>query len=149
MVSIIGFLKNNPNKKMTIASWWLAAWYRFLIRFMSRKRLEKYWGVLGEETDRMLMPWQYRYAEMVAKSVNRVANHTPWESKCLVRALTARRILMSHKIPCTLYLGVGKDENMKMVAHAWLRAGNAYVTGGDGSDYATVAMFKTDYQREE
>lgn len=144
MVSIIGFIKKNPNKRMTIKSWLFAAYYRLLIKFIDPKKLEINWGIPNEETDHNLKPWQYRYCGLVSKHVNRVASNTPWESKCLVRALTARRLLIEKGIPCTLYLGVGKDENGKMVAHAWLRAGEVYVTGGDGSEYATVAKFKTD-----
>ena len=44
-------------------------------------------------------------------------------------------------IHSTLYLGVGKDEG-KMIAHAWLRCGQMYVTGGNGSSYAMVAKFR-------
>lgn len=145
MVNIIGFIKENPNKRITIKTWIYAAWYRFLIKYKSQKRLEKKWGALGEESGNEIKPWQYRYSAQVSRNVNRIANNTPWESKCLVRALTARKLLMEKKIPCTLYLGVGKDEEGKMTAHAWLRAGAMYVTGGDGSAYATVATFKTDY----
>ena len=29
-----------------------------------------------------------------------------------------------------------------MIAHAWLRCGQIYVTGGDGQGYAVVAKFK-------
>lgn len=143
MVSIIGFIKKNPNKRMTIKAWIYAAYYRILVKFVPSKKLEKNWGIPNEESSQDLKPWQYRYCGLVSRHVNRVAGNTPWESKCLVRALTARKLLMEKEIPCTLYLGVGKDESGKMIAHAWLRAGKAYVTGGDGSDYATVAKFKT------
>ena len=64
-----------------------------------------------------------------------------WESKCLVRAMTARKLLKEAGIHSTLYLGVGKDEG-KMIAHAWLRCGQMYVTGGNGSSYAMVAKFR-------
>ena len=129
---------------MTIKSWAYAAFYRFQIAFFSRNRLEKNWGELGAETCDKIKPWQVKYAYWVAKNVNRVCEHTPWESKCLVRALTARKLLNEKGIPSTLYLGVGKDENGAMVAHAWIRTGSYYVTGGDGKDYATVATFKND-----
>lgn len=43
-------------------------------------------------------------------------------------------------ISSTLYLGCN-IENGKMIAHAWLRCGKMYVTGGDGSGYAVVDMF--------
>ena len=29
-----------------------------------------------------------------------------------------------------------------MIAHAWLRCGQMYVTGGNGSSYAMVAKFR-------
>ena len=73
--------------------------------------------------------------------VNRITEHTLWESKCLVRAMTARKLLKEAGIHSTLYLGVGKDEG-KMIAHAWLRCGQMYVTGGNGSSYAMVAKFR-------
>ncbi len=43
-------------------------------------------------------------------------------------------------IQSTLYLGCGYDEG-KMVAHAWLRVGKMYVTGGDGTGYSVVDKF--------
>lgn len=142
MINIIGFWKKNHNKRMTIKAWAYAAWYRFLIKFKSREHLEKYWGVQGEESTDMIKPWQIRYSYLVAKNVDRVCGNTPWESKCLVRAWTAVTLLKEKEIPCTLYLGVGKDEAGKMVAHAWVRCGKNYVTGGNGEGYGVVAKFR-------
>ena len=34
-----------------------------------------------------------------------------------------------------------KIEDGKMVAHAWLRCGEMYVTGGNGAEYAMVDKF--------
>ena len=82
-----------------------------------------------------------RKAKRVSTHVNRITEHTLWESKCLVRAMTARKLLKEAGIHSTLYLGVGKDEG-KMIAHAWLRCGQMYVTGGNGSSYAMVAKFR-------
>ena len=39
-----------------------------------------------------------------------------------------------------MYLGCGMDRG-KMVAHAWLRCGRMYVTGGDGTGYSVVDRF--------
>ena len=58
----------------------------------------------------------------------------------LVRALAAQRLLCRRGLSSTLYLGCGMEEG-KMVAHAWLRFGEMYVTGGDGGGYTTVARF--------
>ena len=72
--------------------------------------------------------------------MNRICNKTAWESKCLVRALTAQKLLKQKGIGSTLYLGCGYAED-KMVAHAWLRCGELYVTGGDGAGYAVGDKF--------
>lgn len=82
----------------------------------------------------------YRQAARIAQIVGKVCDKTPWESKCLVRALAAQRLLCRRGLSSTLYLGCGMEEG-KMVAHAWLRFGEMYVTGGDGGGYTTVARF--------
>ena len=91
-------------------------------------------GNLWEEALRM------RQAARIAQIVGKVCDKTPWESKCLVRALAAQRLLCRRGLSSTLYLGCGMEEG-KMVAHAWLRFGEMYVTGGDGGGYTTVARF--------
>ncbi len=126
---------------MTLAIYAYTAFYRFTILFIPSKIQQKYWGRSGEESPMEETKEHYDYCALVSKHVNRVSNKTEWESKCLVRALTARRLLMRKNITCTLYLGVGKNEKGEMVAHAWLRSGQAYVTGGNGKDYATVAKY--------
>jgi hypothetical protein len=101
------------------------------------------WGILGEESSNEATIDDYRFAKKVAYSVNQVCNKTKWESKCLVRALTAQKLLSEKGIDSTLYLGC-KEDNGKMVAHAWIRCGQAYVTGGNGAadGYAIVEKFK-------
>ena len=82
----------------------------------------------------------YRYAKKVGYCVNQICEKTSWESKCLVRALTAQTLLKKKGIHTTMYLGC-KMEDGKMVAHAWIRCGKMYVTGGNGDGYAVVDKF--------
>ena len=140
-MNVIRFFKINKNKKMTLAIYGLTAFYRAQMLLIPSKILQKHWGKKNEESPNEETIEHYRYAYRVSREVDRIADKTPWESKCLVRALTARFLLHRKDIFTTLYLGVGKDENGVMVAHAWLRCGERYVTGGDGSSYATVARF--------
>ena len=140
-ISLIRFIKNNDRKRRTLAIWYLTAFYRAQMLMIPSKKLQKNWGESGKESPETDLTVNYRYAYVVARDVSRIADHTPWESKCLVRALTARYLLHRKGIKTTLYLGVGKDENGKMIAHSWLRCGELYVSGGDGSNYATVAKF--------
>lgn len=138
--SLVRFLKINKNKRRTLVIWYLCAYYRLQMLLIPSKKLEKNWGIKGKESPEKDIRWNYWYCYQVANDVNRIADKTPWESKCLVRALTARYLLHRKGIVTTMYLGVGKDDG-KMVAHSWLRCGEMFVTGGNGENYATVAKF--------
>lgn len=137
---IKNFFKYNKHKKLTVAVWILTAYNRFRIRFIPMKLLRRSFGEEGRESAREATEDEYRYSHLIMKHVNHSAENTPWESKCLVRALTAQRLLKRKNIHTTLYLGVG-NENNKMRAHAWLRMGEVYVTGGDGEGCTSVACF--------
>jgi hypothetical protein len=142
--SIKNYLKYNNSKFMTVQIYFWTAVYRLCIIFVPMPKLEKKLGERGEESPGEESIDNLRIAKRVGLNVVRVASHTPWESKCLVRAMTARKLLMKKHISSTLYLGVGKD-NDQMIAHAWLRCGNMYVTGGDGKNYSMVAKFRTQF----
>lgn len=78
----------------------------------------------------------------IARTIRRTSRHTPWDSNCLAQALTAKRMLHRRRINCTLYLGLAKDDDGQLQAHAWLRSGSFILTGGRGSGrYAAVATF--------
>jgi hypothetical protein len=142
MVSIIGFLKENRYKKWTLLAYLYSLEFRFKILTVKPDKLKQEWGIRGEESSWEEEKQNYYIARGVSRVVNRICNKTKWESKCLVRALTAQRLLKQKNIHSTMYLGCGTDENGKMVAHAWLRVGSMFVTGGDGSKkYATVDKF--------
>ena len=136
------FVKYNRCKKLTIRAIFLSAYYRMCILLVKPKRLHKRWGVEGGETGMEdTEPWQYRYAYWVSYAVDNVCSKTAWESRCLVRALTAQHLLKKKKIASTMYLGCKLEEG-QMVAHAWLRVGKMFVTGGNGEGYSVVDKFK-------
>lgn len=73
----------------------------------------------------------------VAQSIKAVAAVVPWQSKCLVQAMAAKNMLVKRGIETTLYLGVLK-EGADMKAHAWLRCGSHFITGGNGERTYTI-----------
>ncbi|MFV0341436.1 MAG: lasso peptide biosynthesis B2 protein [Anaerocolumna sp.] len=141
LTKVYKFLRYNRYKKMVLVSVVLSAYYRSIILLLPKTVLHKQMGNRGEESSLELPIEYYRLVARVSRVVNRICDQTPWESKCLVRAMTAQRILSWKKISSTLYLGVGKEEE-KMIAHAWLRCGEYFVTGGNGSQYGMVAKFR-------
>jgi hypothetical protein len=55
----------------------------------------------------------------------------PWRADCIIQALAAERWLRRRGIPSALFFGVPKEPRKEFVAHAWLKAGERVVTGGD------------------
>lgn len=74
----------------------------------------------------------------VSQAIDIMSRYTLWESMCLVRAIAAMRMLERRRIESTLYLGTAKDENGKLIAHAWLRSGPFYITGAEVMERFTV-----------
>lgn len=139
------FIKYNDEKGMTVKAYIYAAYFRMCILILNKKNNEKLESMLGErgqESSFKETKETYRVAKMISKHVNRIAEHTPWESKCMVRAMTAQKLLNERGIECTIYLGVGTTEEGGMRAHAWLRCGEYCVTGEGDTECAVVAKFK-------
>ncbi len=79
-------------------------------------------------------------AQNIGRAINRAANHTLWESACLVQALAAQKMLQKRNIPGVFYLGVmpGNRSQEPMQAHAWSQAGDIIVSGGQNLESFTI-----------
>ena len=136
---IYNFIKYNEHKKLTILTYIYARKYKNQVWSLEAKQFETLWGKYKEQSPPVDTVENYRYARELSYCVNQVCGKT--KDKCLVRALTAQKLMSKKKIKTTLYLGCKPDENGKIDAHAWLRCGEVYVTGGNGEGYAVVAYF--------
>lgn len=143
--SVVDFIRYNGEKGMTIKAYIYAAYFRTCILICNKYKKGKLEDMLGErnqESSLEMTPESLRIAKLVSRHVNRIAGHTPWESKCMVRAMTAQKLLAEKNIETTLYLGVGKNQDGSMRAHAWLRYGRYCVTGEGSGECTVVAKFK-------
>ncbi len=72
-----------------------------------------------------------------------VAGHNlPWTSRCLAEAIAGKAMLKRRGVPSTLYLGLAKDGQADLEAHAWLRCGSRILTGERASEgYTVIASF--------
>ena len=78
----------------------------------------------------------------ISQAVNRAAHHIPWKAKCLVQAMAGKFMLRCRKVESTLYLGVAKENEDQLKAHAWLRCGRQVVCGGRGmACFAVISTF--------
>lgn len=82
---------------------------------------------------------QVALIERVAFVIPRVAARMPWRADCLIQALAAARWLGRHGVATTLTFGVPRGKSADFEAHAWLKAGDRIVTGGDISGYRALS----------
>lgn len=140
----IGYLKRIPikYKLMTLEAVVLMAFCRFSILFFPFRHVAAKMGTPMVETPEEILEDKQVYAKEICWLIEKSSRYTPWESKCLVKALTALMMLKKRKIPCTLYLGMAKDKSNKLSAHAWLRCGKAILLGDyERTGFTTVAYF--------
>lgn len=115
---------------------------RMYILFFPFNKLKKRMGKVKAESPEVVDINTVREARNIGRTVLHAASYTPWQSKCLVQALAAQWMLKRKGISTTIYLGVKKDKQNNMLAHAWTRCGSYYVTGGyNRQGYAVVAKF--------
>jgi len=88
-------------------------------------------GLKSQETEEDYRKDDIRHIKNISSAIEIVSKYTPWDSKCLVKAIAGMKMLARRRINSTLYLGTAKDENGSMIAHAWLRSGPFFISGAD------------------
>lgn len=132
---------STKDKLLFLEAFFLTGIIRLKILKVPFKQVKKSLGTYNEESQQTVDIKYYKLSRKIRWVVNTISKYTPWESLCLVQAMTAQKMLKKRGVATTLYLGINKDKNNEMTAHAWIRCGQMYVTGGDGTGYATVAKF--------
>lgn len=66
-------------------------------------------------------------ALLIARAIDRADRLALWKNRCLVKSLAAQRMLKKRGISSRLSLGVAFDQNKKLVAHAWISAGETEI----------------------
>ncbi len=67
-------------------------------------------------------------AEDIAWSVQTASRHLPWTA-CLTNALTGHYLLRRYGYPSRLHIGVRKEEDHSLAAHAWVTLDNRIIIG--------------------
>lgn len=93
----------------------------------------------GQATIQSLGSTQSHRALRLGRAIRTAARYAPWNANCLAQALVAHWVLRLYRIPHTVCLGLKRDaSNNALLAHAWVRAGTVWVTGGSDSQAFTV-----------
>lgn len=105
-------------------------WARILM-FWPFAKIAPSLGLKTEETPITLNTADITKLKHISHAIDIISRYTFWDSKCLVKAIAGMKMLERRRIESTLYLGTAKDEDGKLIAHAWLRSGPLYLTGAD------------------
>ena len=138
------FIFKTKHRGLVIKTILLSAHACFRIKFYPGSKVHRFLGKNGGITpyEKLTQHDDMRKVYFVSDKLARVIRHVPWDSKCLVQAMVAQRLLRDYGLTSTLYLGVGRNRDTgEMIAHAWVRCGTYAVCGGDGKGYGVVATF--------
>ncbi|TFG90083.1 MAG: lasso peptide biosynthesis B2 protein [Candidatus Atribacteria bacterium] len=108
-----------------------------LLKVIAFKRIPRLFvgpqqAVSGQQSSMILV--------QIKAATQRASRISPWRNKCLVQSLAARLMLSRRKIKSQLSLGVSTGGDRKMIAHAWLKAGDFEVVEKRG-DYLELYLF--------
>lgn len=126
-------------RKYFFLSIYYSALARILILFIPFRKYSFWLGMYGAETPDITIENE-QTLRLIAVAIQRASKVTPWRYKCLEQAMVAKKLLDKNKLPSTIYFGVRK-ENGKMEAHAWIRCGSVFVTGGRNRNSFTVVSW--------
>jgi hypothetical protein len=115
---------------------------RLFILFRTSNKLPEILGNAHIESPYELSTTEDIIVAKVYRATRRSSVYLPFKEKCLIEAIVAKSLLKKYGMDSTLYLGVARDGNKELLAHAWLRYGNKIVVGKKGMDkYISVEWF--------
>jgi hypothetical protein len=123
------------------ATAWLAV-ARLTVLLVAFRRFSRHLGAHMAESPLDDDPARGGALRRVAWALAATSRRVPWRCQCLEQAIAGKLRLRARGIPNTLYLGVARGADEPIQAHAWLRSGAVYVTGGHGGGrYAVISTF--------
>lgn len=115
----------------------LAARYRFST-VPSQRIVQELQDRSSPPPHRQTSPQAAIYVKWVSWAIPLAARYVPWRSDCLIQVMAAERWLRRNGVCTDFHLGVAKDANGGLKAHAWLRYGDVTVTGGRYDEFAPL-----------
>ena len=139
----IKFLKlSSVEKRFFFEAVYETLWVRIVTTIQSAMKYASRQGQSMVETGQTALDARQIEQVLQIKTAVVRCRHLLWARKCLVESIAAKRMLNRRRIPATLYVGVAKNEKGKLTAHAWLRSGNIWATGGRNCcQYTVVGVF--------
>ncbi|MCK5028334.1 MAG: lasso peptide biosynthesis B2 protein [Bacteroidales bacterium] len=112
-----------------------------LVRIIPLKWFSSVLGEFKKEIEVDVNENQLQLIDVLRKNKRRLKKRLPWKVKCFEEAIAVKKVLEKHQIKSTIYLGVSKDKNSKLIAHAWLKIGSDFISGKKGYEKFSVVGF--------
>ena len=77
-------------------------------------------------------PIELRDVQRMRWAINAASARVPWRSDCLLQVMAADRWLQRKAAKGSFHLGIAKERDGKIRAHAWLTCSGIVVAGGSG-----------------
>lgn len=136
MESLKKFIEiSNQDKKLLIKTWLLIWTVKVLLWILPFQKTQKIIDGLASRP-----PDNYKSdlsLERLIWAVQVTSSYVPG-SNCLTNAITGHILLSRENYPNQLRIGVAKDDQGHLEAHAWLESGNRTVIGGSEEEYQTI-----------
>lgn len=112
-----------------------------LVRFIPLRWFSSSLGEFNKRAEVKTDERQIQLINLFRKNLKRLKKVLPWQVKCFEEAIAGKKVLINYDIRTTLYLGVTKEGEQNLKAHAWLKSGDQFITGERGYKNYTVVGF--------
>jgi hypothetical protein len=131
-----------PRKRLLWEALFALAVARIAMACVPFRSIAAWLGTPGTESPETASQSQIDSARQIGWAVGVLARRVPWDGRCLAQALAASWMLRRRSLEGTVSLGAGLDSSRQFAAHAWLRFGPCWVTGGAGHErFQTLTSF--------
>ncbi len=100
-----------------IEAWWTLLWLDWRIR---RQPYHKWRPLLDSRLDNRIESEAGRAGQRLIRLAEIAARHHLRPMNCLRRTLAEKRLLERRGIACHVHIGVNREKNSGLAAHAWL-----------------------------
>lgn len=133
-------IDQTERKLLNRTFFWLM--YAFvLVRFIPLRWFSSMLGEFNRHVEVNLDDREIQLITLFRKNLKRLKKVLPWQVKCFTEAIAGKKVLSLYDIKTTLFLGVTKEGEQNLKAHAWLKSGDQFITGERGYKNYTVVGF--------
>lgn len=109
---------------------------KVLIRIIPFKKMIGIYSNASDQGESFVV--EENKVKLIRNSIRRVRRILFWTPVCFEQSLTVLLLARFFHLPGSIYFGICKSEDGKMLAHAWTQMGGYWVTGDELKDKFTV-----------